>query len=132
MPSTAAGTSASVGNNGTTNFTINAGSPTYALLKIQVSVSSGNCSSWLRLYTDTSSQSADSGRIKEIEPDPEGGVIAETILSTSSSSVTTVMVPGVIGFNSAGTSNLVYCTLTNLSGATKAFTVTLTVVGLEN
>jgi len=98
---------------------------TFALLKIQTSHAA-----WVRLYTDTASRSADSGRAEGVDPSPGAGVIAEVITSGAQ---TVLMSPAVLGFNNEGVvANAVYAAVKNKSGATANITVTLTMVQLEN
>lgn len=118
---TAQVTTTSVASNGTANVSITT-PPTYALLKIQTSHAA-----WVTLYTDSTSRSNDSARSEFTDPTPGSGVIAEVI---TGGSVTQMITPGTIGFNSAGTGTT-YTKIVNKSGATASITVTLHYVQLE-
>ena len=95
---------------------------TYALLKIQTSHAA-----WVTLYTDTASRTSDASRTETTDPLPGTGVIAEVI---TGGSVTQLISPGTIGYNSAGTGTT-YLKVVNKSGSTANITVTLHYVALE-
>lgn len=118
-------TTTSIANNVSTNATITAGFKTYALLKITT-----DHPAWVRVYTDGASRTADSSRAQGVDPTSGSGVIAEAI--TSASPQTVLVSPGTIGFsNETSPSTNIELAITNLSGATRTITVTLTVVQLE-
>lgn len=118
-------TTTSIANNVSTNATITAGFKTYALLKITT-----DHPAWVRVYTDGASRTADSSRTQGTDPTSGSGVIAEAI--TSASPQTVLVSPGTIGFsNETSPSTNIELAITNLSGATRTITVTLTVVQLE-
>jgi len=119
--STTAVLASSVANNGVANVSITT-PKTYALLKIQTSHAA-----WVTLYTDTTSRSNDSSRTESTDPTPGSGVIAEVI---TTGSVTQLITPGTIGFNSSGT-GATYLKIVNKSGSTASITVTLHYVPLE-
>lgn len=96
---------------------------TYALLKIETSHSS-----WLTLYTDTTSRTADASRTETTDPLPGSGVIAEVI---TSSATTQLITPGVIGFSSSQ-NNTTYAKIVNKSGTQVNLQVVLTYVPLED
>lgn len=124
---TLTGSTTSIANNSTATITIS-GYKSYSLLKV-----STNAAAWVRLYTTSAARTADASRIRSIDPLPGTGVIVD-VITTSSSTVayTQPITPGVIGFNDDGTpSTNVYAAVTNLSGSTRAITVTLKVVQLE-
>jgi hypothetical protein len=113
----------SPGNTGTVTVT---GYKSYALLKVNTSAAA-----WVRIYTDSSSRTSDAGRSDGTDPLPGTGVIAEVI--TTSSALTQVITPGVIGFNlDAPVSENLYMSVTNMSGVSTAVTVSLTLLKLEN
>lgn len=101
------------------------GFKSYALLKIQTSAA---C--WVRLYTDNASRTADLSRSESIDPSPGSGVVAEVITTGAE---TVLISPGIIGFNNetVPTTNIPI-TVTNKSGTTRAFTITLTLLQLES
>jgi len=111
-----------VADQATTDLSITNGFPTYALLKIQT-----NVEAWVRIYTDTTSRTADASRLITDDPAPDAGVIAEAI--TSSGNLTIKMSPGVIGWLETGSA--IPIAVTNLSGTASVLEVTLTVVELE-
>ena len=123
--STASVTTTSIANNASTNVSITAGFKTYALLKITT-----DHPAWVRVYTDGASRTADSSRSQGTDPTAGSGVIAEAI--TSASPQTVLVSPGTIGFsNETSPSTNIELAVTNLSGATRTITVTLTIVQLE-
>ena len=118
-----AGTSASLASNASGNIDIS-GFKGYMLYKIQTSVAS-----WVRLYTDSTSRTADASRLEGVDPAPSAGVIAEVITTGAS---TILISPGALGFNNEGTPTTnIPVRVTNKSGATSTVTVTLVVVQLE-
>ena len=120
---TVAGTSASLLNDASGDIDIT-GFKGYILYKIQTSVAS-----WVRLYTDSASRTADNSRLEGTDPLPGAGVIAEVITTGAS---TILISPGAFGFNneSSPTTNIPV-RVTNKSGSTTDVTVTLVVVQLE-
>jgi hypothetical protein len=113
----------SLTNGSTGNISIT-GAKGYVLYKIQTTAAS-----WIRIYTDAASRSADSTRLEGTDPLPGSGVIAE-IITTGADTI--LMSPGVIGFNTeAVVSNTIACAVTNKSGATVAITVSLTILTIE-
>ncbi len=118
-----AGTSASLADNASGNIDIT-GFKGYMLYKIQTSVAS-----WVRLYTDSTSRTADASRLEGVDPAPGAGVIAEVITTGAS---TILISPGAFGFNNEGTPTTnIPVRVTNKSGSTSTVTVTLVVVQLE-
>jgi hypothetical protein len=98
---------------------------TYSLLKVQVSHAS-----WVRIYVDTASRTADINRLQSEDPAPGSGVIAE-IITTGAETV--LVAPAVIGFTSELTPGVVPIAINNLeTSAAVNYTVTLTDVGLES
>jgi hypothetical protein len=100
------------------------GFKSYMLLAIETSAAA-----WVRLYTDTTSRTADLTRLQTEDPLPESGVIAEVI--TAGAEVVKIS-PGVLGFNfdSPVTTNIPM-RITNLSGSSSAITVTVTLLQIE-
>jgi len=117
------GTSASLANGASGDIDIT-GFKGYILYKIQTSVAS-----WVRLYTDSASRTADNSRLEGTDLLPGAGVIAEVITTGAS---TILISPGAFGFNNEGlpTTNIPV-RVTNKSGSTTDVTVTLVVVQLE-
>ena len=118
-----AGTTASLANTATGNLTIT-GYKGYMLYKIQTSAAA-----WVRIYTDTTSRTADATRLEGADPTPGSGVVAEVITTGAQ---TILISPGALGFSNEATPNTnIPVTVTNKSGATTTITVTLTAVQLE-
>ena len=117
-------TTGSITNNSSADATIT-GFKTYALYKIQTTAAS-----WVRLYTDTASRTADAGRLQGVDPAPDAGVVAE-IVTTGADTV--LMSPFVGGFNNETTpTTSIPIKVTNLSGSSTTFTITLTLLSLED
>ena len=83
---------------------------------------------WVTLYTDTTSRTADAGRLETTDPTPGSGVLSEVI---TTGAVTQLITPGTICFNSSPTATT-YAKVVNKSGSTANVTVTLTYVQIEN
>lgn len=119
----AAATTASLANLATGNITIT-GFKGYALYKIQTSGAS-----WVRLYTDVASRSADSARLEGVDPAPGSGVIVEVITTGAE---TILISPGIFGFSGESpTTTDIPATVTNKTGGTTTITVTVTILQLE-
>lgn len=117
------GSTISIADGASSDITLTA-YKSYALLKIQTSHAS-----WVRLYVDGASRTADSSRAEGVDPSPGAGVIAEVITTGAQ---TILMSPGVIGFNNDGTgATQLYVAVKNKSGSANAITVTCTVLQLE-
>ena len=117
------GTTASIADAATDNVDIT-GFKGYLLYKIQTSAAA-----WVRIYTDTASRTADSGRSELTDPAPGSGVVAE-IITTGAQTI--LISPGALGFNNelSPTTNIPIA-VTNKSGGTTTITTTLTVVQVE-
>ena len=110
-------------SNDTATTTINA-AKSYMLFKIDVSTAS-----WVRIYTDAASQSADIGRSSLVDPALGSGVIAETITTGSK---TIIISPATIGFNNENpVTTAIPITVTNLGNVTTSISVTLTLLPIE-
>ena len=120
---TASNTTSSIANNATANIAIT-GFKTYALYKITTSAAS-----WIRIYTDEASRTADASRAEGADPTPGSGVIAEVITTGAD---TILISPGTLGFNNEDTpTSAILCAVTNKSGVTTTVTVTLSLLGIE-
>jgi hypothetical protein len=118
-----AATTASLANSATGNLTI-VGYKGYMLYKIQTSAAA-----WVRIYTDTTSRTADATRVEGADPTPGSGVVAEVITTGAQ---TILISPGALGFSNEATPNTnIQLAVTNKSGSTTTITVTLTAVQLE-
>lgn len=118
-----AGTTASLANTATGNLTIT-GYRGYMLYKIQTSAAA-----WVRIYTDTTSRTADATRLEGADPTPGSGVVAEVITTGAQ---TILISPGALGFSNESVPNTnIQLAVTNKSGGTTTITVTLTAVQLE-
>jgi len=113
-----AGTTSSIVDNATTELNIT-GHKAYTLFKITV-----DNEAWVRVFVDDASRDADLTRSEGQDPSPGSGVIAE-VRTTGAESI--LVSPGVMGFNNDNprTDNI-YLLVTNRSGSTTTFTVTLT------
>ena len=113
-------TATSLGNNAQVTVSMD-GFKSFGLMKIETSHAS-----WVRLYTDTTSQTADSSRAQTSDPAPDAGVLAEVITTGAQ---TVKLSPGVFGWLESG--NQIPLTVKNLSGSTQNVITTLTLVQLE-
>ena len=96
----------------------------YALFKI-----ASSHASWIRIYTSASAQTADASRTQGTDPTPGSGVVAEVITTGATSQLIS---PAAIGFNDDNpVASIMYITVTNLSGANTAITISLTTLQLE-
>jgi hypothetical protein len=120
---TVSGVTATLSNNTTGDLSIT-GYKGYLLFKIQSSHAA-----WIRIYTNAASRTADAGRLEDVDPSSNSGVIAEVITTGSQ---TIVLSPGVLGFNDENpVTTTIPVAVTNKSGSSVAVTVTLTVVQFE-
>jgi hypothetical protein len=112
-------------NAGTTS-TINAnGFKSYILQKVET-----NYPAWVRLYVDDSSRLTDLSRSDGTDPIPGKGVVTEVI--TTSSALSQLITPAVVGFNNDNPStSTIYMAVTNRDIVSRSITVTLTLVQLE-
>jgi hypothetical protein len=116
-------TNGNINNNQTQNFDL-VGYKSYALLKVYTSVAA-----WVRVYTDSASRTADSGRAITTDPGINAGIVAEVITTTTS---TVLIAPATIGFNNETTvTNIIPIAVTNRTGIASAVSVTLTVLQME-
>jgi hypothetical protein len=120
---TVSGTANAVSSGTTATINIS-GYKGYALYQIQTTTSS-----WVRVYTDLASRTADLTRNVTTDPGINSGVIAE-VITTASGSV--LIAPAVIGFNneSSVTANIPVSVM-NMGSVAATITVTLTVLQLE-
>lgn len=115
----------SIGAGTTTDITIT-GYKSYALQKIGV-----DNASWVRVYTDAASRTADASRPYGTPASPGSGLIAEG-RSTVTGISTFKMTPGVIGWNDNETPNEdIYLKVTNNESGSADITVTLTILRME-
>ena len=115
-------TTGSIADDAAANLNITA-HKAYTLFKVTVSKPS-----WVRIYCDAASRTADVNRSESNDPTPGSGVIAE--VRTTSDNQAVLITPGIQGFNNdspSRTSNI-YTSVTNRSGSATAVTVTLTVL----
>lgn len=113
-------TATSLANDAQVTVTMD-GFKAFGLMKIETSHAA-----WVRLYTDTTSQTNDSGRAQTSDPAPDAGVLAEVITTGAQ---TIKLSPGVFGWLETG--NQIPLTVKNLSGSTQNVVTTLTLVQLE-
>jgi len=109
-----------------TTSTINAnGFKSYVLQKLET-----NHPAWVRLYVDNDTRTADLARSEGSDPIPGSGVVVEVI--TTSSALSQLITPAVVGFNNDNPStSTIYMAVTNKDAVSRAITVTLTLVQLE-
>lgn len=110
-----------IANNAAANVSISTAKG-FALYSIQTSHAA-----WVTLYSDTTSRTADSGRLETTDPTPGSGVLSEVI---TTGAVTQLITPATICFNSSPTATT-YAKVVNKSGSTTNITVTLTYVQIE-
>ncbi len=121
---TVSATTNSIANSAQDVLTIT-GYKSYVLLSVKPSVAS-----WVTIYTDSASRTADNNRVQGADPAPDAGVIAEVITTAAASEVK--MTPGVIGWNNDNPpSTQIYAKVVNLSGSTAAVNVELKLLKLE-
>ena len=121
---TVSSTTGSIANNAQDVITFT-GYRSYVLLSVKPSVAS-----WVTIYTDGASRTADTNRVQGADPAPDAGVIAEVITTSAASEVK--MTPGVIGWNNDNPpSTQIYAKVVNLSGSTAAVNVELKLLKLE-
>lgn len=101
------------------------GFKTYALLQMEA-----DGLAWVRVYSDAASRVADVTRNIGTDPNPGSGVIAEAnIITPGSAGALTSFALG--GNLDSPVTDTIYVTVQNLSGASQAFTVSLTILQLE-
>lgn len=121
---TVAATTASLADTATGSITFTGAAKGYVLYKIETSAAS-----WVRLYTDISSRTADASRAEGVDPAAGAGVVAEVITTGAQ---TILISPGTLGFNNEfSPSTEIYAAVTNKSGSTTTITVTLTILKIE-
>jgi hypothetical protein len=117
-------TTVSVANSASTTASIT-GFKGYNLYKVYSSHAA-----WIRIYTTIAARTSDSSRLQGTDPTPDVGIVAEVI--TISAGQTITLAPAVLGFNDESpASDIIPIAVTNLSAATVAITVTLTLVQTE-
>ena len=115
---------ASLNDNDSADINITGAYKGYSLFKIQTDVAS-----WVRVYTDSASRTADLGRLQATDPAPGAGVVTEVITSGAE---TINLAPAPTGFNnSSPVVDTIPIKVVNLSGGTTAVNVTLTALKLE-
>lgn len=113
------GTTASLSTNTTAELNIT-GYKAYSLFKIITTAES-----WIRIYTDDASRDADLTRSEGTDPLAGSGVIAE--VRTDGVTNTTLITPGILGFNNdSPRTTTIYLSVTNRGLTTTPITVTLT------
>jgi len=112
-----------IANNNTGTIQV-LGYSTYILSKVETTAPA-----WVRIYSDTTSRTNDASRSEDTDPLPGVGVIAEVI--TTSSKLTQLITPGVVGFNSTSSDSNVYLSVKNKSGSAQSIGVTITLLKLE-
>jgi hypothetical protein len=109
----------------TANLTIT-GYKGYVLYSVQTASSIGGA--WVRIYTDAASRTADAARLISVDPTTTG-IIAEVVTTANT---TVPIAPGVIGFsNESPASTNILLAITNTNSSAGTFTITLTLLPLE-
>jgi hypothetical protein len=84
---------------------------------------------WVRLYSNAATQSSDSSRGQDTDPQPGSGVMVEAI--TNGANIVLIS-PAAVGWNDDDpVSNAIPISVTNLSGSPADIGVTFTFLGLE-
>ena len=84
---------------------------------------------WVRLYSNVATQSSDSSRGQDTDPQPGSGVMVEAI--TNGANIVLIS-PAAVGWNDENpVSNAIPISVTNLSGGSADIGVTFTYLGLE-
>lgn len=118
------GTTAVLANNSPGSVEIES-FPTYALISVHLSHPS-RC----RIYSDNTSRANDAGRSIGSDPTPGSGLIAEVV--SIQNNYQQKVTPFVVGGNlDTPVGSTMYLSVTNLSGATRAIVVTITLLQLE-
>ena len=90
-----------------------------------------NYPAWVRIYSNSSSRTADAARSIDVDPLPGAGVIAEVI--TSPGLLSQRITPGVIGFNDDETVNsTVYISVVNKDTFARLVSVSVTLLQMES
>lgn len=117
------GTTTAIDNNVRENVDV-AACKGYVLYKVETSHAS-----WVTMYVNNASRTADASRPQGVDPSPGSGVVAEVITTGTQ---TVIVSPGVYGFNDESSPTAVVpIAVKNLSGSTATITVTLTLLQTE-
>lgn len=119
---TQAVTTASIANGASANISFGNLGLSYALYSIQV-----DKACWVRIYSDTTSRTADAGRSQGADPSEGAGVVAEVI---ATGPTTFKVTPAVFGYVSTGEATIPVAVRNN-SGSAGTVQVTLTALALE-
>lgn len=112
--------------NQTGNISIT-GFKSYAILKIATELPS-----WVRIYSDQASRTADASRTENQDPAPGAGVIAE-VITTGPGEQTVLMTPSVMGFNNENpVTGVIPVAVTNKGTGLATIQITLTLIKLED
>ena len=97
----------------------------YGLMKVGLSTAG-----WIRLYTDSTSRTNDSGRSVGEDPQVGSGVIAEVV--TTGISTQQLISPFTVGGNmDEPVTTKIYASIKNLSDSTQSISANLTILQLE-
>jgi len=117
-------TTASIGNGSSGNIAFADLGKSFALYTVNV-----DKESWVRIYSDTASRTADASRTQGQDPSDGSGVIAEFV--ATSANTTFKVTPAVYGYIDNGETTLPVAVQNN-SGSAGTITVTLTALKLES
>lgn len=115
-------TTGSIAQNASDNITFTTIGLSYYLFTVET-----DTAAWVRIYTDTVSQTADSGRAQGVDPADGAGVIAEFISGGAS---TYNLAPALVGYI-GNSESVVPVTVTNLSTVTGTITIDITALKVE-
>lgn len=116
------GVAQTIADGATENIEFSGLGKTYTLFKVVTTAAS-----WIRIYSDTASRTADAGRTQGSDPAEGAGIIAEFI---ATGATTFKVTPGLIGWVD-NSETVIPVAVTNLSGASASITTTLVGIPLE-
>lgn len=119
---TTQGVATTIADGATENIQFSGLGKAYTLFKVTTTAAS-----WIRIYSDTASRTADAGRTQGSDPAEGAGIIAEFI---ATGATTFKVTPGLIGWVD-NSETVIPVAVTNLSGASASITTTLVGIPLE-
>lgn len=122
---TTQGVATTIANGATENIEFNGLGKSYALYRVTVTADS-----WIRIYSDTASRTADASRPQGQDPSEGAGIIAEFI-ATGGGSTTFKVTPAIYGWVDNSETQIPVA-VTNNSGSSASITTTLVGLVLES
>lgn len=117
----------SIGNGAVGTGSFNLGKPSAMLLRF-----AANHQGWIRLYATDADRVADAGRLRDVDPAAGLGVLGEFIINTALVNNNFRVAPIIYLINSDTVIvPTIYYAVTNDSGSSTTFTLTLSVVDME-